>query len=65
MIELKVEGMTCAHCDAAVTRAIQSVDVGAKVVIDRKGAVVSVESSAAPEALVAAIRATGYAAHAA
>jgi copper chaperone CopZ len=34
MLTLKVEGMSCGHCVAAVTRAVQSVLPGAKVDVD-------------------------------
>ena len=36
--QFTVEGMTCGHCEAAVTRAIKQLDAAAQVSIDRKRA---------------------------
>jgi copper chaperone len=60
MLDFKVEGMTCGHCEAAVTRAVQAVDPAARVTIDRKADRVLVDSSAEPEAVRHAIEAQGY-----
>ena len=56
-----VTGMTCGHCEKAVTRAIQDADPQAQVKIDRSQNKVEVESDAAREALVKAIVEEGYA----
>lgn len=61
MLELKVEGMSCGHCVAAVTKAVQSIDPAAKVDIDLQSQRVSVESGAKPAAITAAIEEAGYA----
>lgn len=55
-----VQGMTCGHCERAVTQAIQAVDSQAEVKIDRAANRVEVHSSASREALGAAIAEEGY-----
>ena len=55
-----VTGMTCGHCEKAVTRALQQVDPLAKVQIDRVQNRVEVESSQSREALAHAIAEEGY-----
>ena len=60
--DFQVQGMTCGHCERAVTQAVQGVDPAATVRIDRASGNVHVEhSSAAREALAAAIADEGYA----
>lgn len=56
-----VTGMTCGHCEKAVTRALQQVDPQAQVVIDRTHNRVQVESTQPREALAQAITEEGYA----
>lgn len=56
-----VQGMTCGHCEKAVTRAITQVDPQAQVRIDRSQNRVEVESAQAREALAKAIADEGYA----
>lgn len=56
-----VTGMTCGHCEKAVTQALQQVDPQAQVVIDRSQNRVQVESSQPREALAQAIAEEGYA----
>ncbi len=55
-----VTGMTCGHCEKAVTRAVQQVDPQAKVQIDRLQNRVEVESTQARDALAHAIAEEGY-----
>jgi copper chaperone len=50
-----VEGMTCGHCEKAVTKALLSLDPEAKIVIDRTQNLVQVDSKESHEALVQAI----------
>ena len=57
---LQVQGMTCGHCERAVTQAVQQVDPGAAVRIDREAGTVAVDSTAPREALAAAIAEEGY-----
>lgn len=56
-----VTGMTCGHCEKAVTRALQQVDPQAQVQIDRTQNRVQVESTHSREALSQAIAQEGYA----
>ncbi|MBU0748212.1 MAG: cation transporter [Gammaproteobacteria bacterium] len=58
---LQVQGMTCGHCERAVTQAIQQVDPQATVRIDRASGKVDVDSTAQRYALAAAITEEGYA----
>ena len=55
-----VEGMTCGHCEKAVTKALLSLDAQAKVVIDRTQNTVQVASEKSREALAKAIADEGY-----
>lgn len=55
-----VTGMTCGHCERAVTQAVKKLDPTAEVKIDRAANRVEVESSVAREALAAAISDEGY-----
>ncbi|MDH4451353.1 MAG: heavy-metal-associated domain-containing protein [Rhodoferax sp.] len=56
-----VTGMTCGHCEKAVTRAIHDADPQAQVTIDRSHNTVEVESTQARETLAKAIAEEGYA----
>lgn len=55
-----VTGMSCGHCEKAVTEALQQVDPQARVAIDRSQNRVEVQSSQPREALAAAIAEEGY-----
>ena len=55
-----VTGMTCGHCEKAVTRALKQVDPQAEVSIDRAANQVMVRSEQAREVLVKAIADEGY-----
>lgn len=55
-----VEGMTCGHCEKAVTKALLSLDAQAKVVIDRTHNSVQVDSEKPREALAQVIADEGY-----
>jgi len=56
-----VTGMTCGHCEKAVTRALQRVDPQAQVRIDRSRNRVEVQSTQPREVLAKAIADEGYA----
>ena len=58
---LTVQGMTCGHCEKAVTTAIKTLDPQAQVRIDRAQNLVEVNTEQPREALAAAIREEGYA----
>jgi copper chaperone len=55
-----VQGMTCGHCEKAVTTAIRTLDPQAEVRIDRSQNRVEVNTSQPREAVVAAIVEEGY-----
>lgn len=55
-----VQGMTCEHCEKAVSRAIRQLDRAAVVEIDRASNRVAVDSEQSPEALKQAIVEEGY-----
>jgi copper chaperone len=56
-----VQGMTCGHCEKAVTQAIKRVDPQAEVKIDRTQNLVQVESAKDHDELSKAIAEEGYA----
>lgn len=58
---LTVKGMTCGHCERAVTEAIQSVDPHARIKIDRDSGQVDIETTEAIDAIAQAIAQEGYA----
>ena len=61
MIELKVEGMTCGHCEQAVRQALAAVPgVSAVLGVDRGQQYAAVEGNPDPTALIAAITAEGF-----
>ena len=56
-----VQGMTCGHCERAVTQAVQAVDPTATVHIDRSTGRVEVGNTHAPrDTLAHAIAEEGY-----
>jgi copper chaperone len=57
----QVQGMTCGHCERAVTQAVKQVDPQAQVRIDRAQGRVDVLSAAPRDALARAIADEGYA----
>lgn len=56
-----VQGMSCGHCERAITQAIRSLDPQAEVRIDRSQGRVEVRSEQSREALARAIADEGYA----
>ena len=59
--EFTVTGMTCGHCEKAVTKAVQKQDPGAQVLIRRDQNLVQVQSTKERETLRQAIVEEGYA----
>lgn len=55
-----VQGMTCGHCEKAVTTAIKRLDPNAQVTIDRTQDRVEVATTQDRDALAEAIREEGY-----
>ncbi|HWT72813.1 MAG TPA: cation transporter [Oxalicibacterium sp.] len=60
MYQLEVGEMSCGHCVASVTKAVQAVDAAAKVDVDLAQRQVTVQSTAALDAVSAAIEEAGY-----
>jgi len=60
MTEFEVQGMSCQHCVAAVTRSIQEIDPQAQVRVDLERGRVAVESTQSNDALKEAIDNAGY-----
>jgi len=60
MHRFKVDGMSCGHCVAAVTRELQAADPAARVQVDLALGRVEVDSSLPDERLLAAIAEAGY-----
>lgn len=56
-----VTGMTCGHCEKAVTQAVQRLDPQAQVVIDRAQNRVEVDSTRPRAAVAKVIVEEGYA----
>ncbi len=56
-----VKGMTCGHCERAVTQAVKAVDPVAEVKIDRAAGKVEVQTQQPREAFAHAIAEEGYA----
>jgi copper chaperone len=55
-----VTGMTCGHCEKAVTQAIKTLDPQAQVRIDRQQNKVEVDSAQPRDAIAQAIAEEGY-----
>lgn len=55
-----VTGMTCAHCERAVTQAIQALDPQARVEVDLAAGTVRVEGTPSEQQIRAAIEEEGY-----
>jgi copper chaperone len=55
-----VQGMSCGHCEKAVTQAVKSVDPAAVVKVDLASGKVEVESAQARDAIARAITGEGY-----
>lgn len=61
MIELKVTGMTCGHCENAVNKALAALPGVTRVVkVSREEECVAIEGDADIQALIAAIEEEGY-----
>jgi copper chaperone len=60
MTELKIEGMTCGHCTAAVKKALEKVSGVTTAEVDLAAGRARVAGQADPAALVAAVQDEGY-----
>jgi copper chaperone len=56
----KVEGMTCAHCEKAITQAVLALDTKARIVIDRTVHRVEIDSTVERDTLAQAMSDEGY-----
>ncbi len=57
---LTVSGMSCGHCERAITQALLQIDPQAKVQIDRQRSSVQVDSKQPRDKLAQAIAEEGY-----
>ena len=57
---IKIEGMMCDHCAAAVEKALSGVESTKSVKVNLKKKTASVETDAGNEALIKAIEDAGY-----
>lgn len=60
MPRFQVEDMTCKHCEASISKAIQEVDAQANVMVDLAAHSVTINSTQSNAALEAAIRDAGF-----
>lgn len=60
MYQFNVEGMTCDHCAASITRSVQSVDPKATVAVDVSSKQVRVQTARSLADVEAAIVEAGY-----
>jgi copper chaperone len=56
----EVKGMTCSHCERAVTQAVKSIDPAAQVKVDLAAGKVEVQTSQPREAIAQVIAEEGY-----
>ncbi|NHF73170.1 heavy-metal-associated domain-containing protein [Paracoccus xiamenensis] len=59
-MKLHIEKMTCGGCARAVSATITTLDENARIATDPANRSVSVETSAAPEAVLKALDAAGF-----
>lgn len=57
---ITVEGMSCEHCEQTVENALEEVSGVAGATADRATASATIEGSAEPTALIAAVEEVGY-----
>ena len=55
-----VQGMSCGHCERAVTQAVKALDPAAQVKVDLAGGKVEVQTAQPREAVAKAIADEGY-----
>ncbi|QDQ87404.1 heavy-metal-associated domain-containing protein [Alcaligenaceae bacterium SJ-26] len=59
-LKLSVPDMSCGHCVASITRAVQALDADARVEADLPVRQVTIDTAVAPDAVAAALREAGY-----
>lgn len=62
MTTLTITGMTCGHCQKAVTEALESVEGVTKVDVNLESGMAKVEGSSDTSALISAVEEEGYSA---
>ena len=60
MTKIRIEGMTCGHCIASVTKALQQVPGVEQVDVDLDSGVAKVDGSPALQALIATVQNEGF-----
>lgn len=60
MVNLKVEGMSCTNCQAAVEKALKQVPGVTNVDVSLDKGTVAVKGESAPEVLIKAVQDAGY-----
>lgn len=63
MYQLTVEGMSCGHCIAMVTKAVQALDAAAKVDVELATQTVRVDTKAGLADVTHAVAEAGYPVH--
>ncbi|MDP4006040.1 heavy-metal-associated domain-containing protein [Methylobacterium sp. NEAU K] len=61
-LRMRVEGMTCDGCAAAVTRAVNRIDPTAEIQVDRAAGRVAIRTDAQAVVIAEALAKAGYAA---
>lgn len=59
-MKLNVDGMSCAHCERAITQALRAIDPAAQVSVDVAGGTVAFEGAISADQARAAIEDAGY-----
>lgn len=59
-MELKIENMTCGGCVKSVTKVLHTIDPNARVEADLAAHCITMETSAAQEAVLQALEKAGY-----
>jgi copper chaperone len=62
---LKIDGMTCGHCQKAVQEALENVPGTQNILVDLQNGIATLESTVPVEQLIAAVVEEGYQASAA
>lgn len=60
MTQLKIDGMTCGHCQSAVKNALESVAGVQRAEVDLAQGIARVEGEADVDTLIAAVEEEGY-----
>ena len=61
-MELSIPDMSCGHCRKSVTEAVTRLDPAAKIEVDLAARRARLQTAAAPDAVIAALKDVGFAA---